>query len=41
MTLRPPLGALINTPEDAVSWRNSASRSLADVQAALESWIDL
>ena len=34
-------GELINTPEDAVSWRNSASRSLADVQSALESWTDL
>ncbi len=32
-------GELINTPEDAVSWRNSASRSPAEVLATLESWV--
>lgn len=31
-------GELINTPQDAVSWRNSASRSSAEVLETLKDW---
>ncbi|WP_338241418.1 thioredoxin family protein [Aurantiacibacter hainanensis] len=34
-----PTGELVNTPEDAISWRNSASRSPAAVLATLEDWV--
>ena len=34
-------GELMNTPADAVSWRNSASRSSAEVLATLERWAEL
>ena len=31
-------GHLLNTPEDAVSWRNSASRDADDIHATLQGW---
>lgn len=33
-------GRLLNSQEDAVSWRNSASRTSAEVLATLQSWAD-
>ncbi len=33
-------GRLLNSQEDAVSWRNSASRSSAEVLATLQDWAD-
>lgn len=31
-------GTLLNTPEDAIGWRNAATRSADDIYAALEGW---
>lgn len=35
-----PAGELVNTPEDAISWRNSASRTPEAVLATLIDWAD-
>ncbi len=32
-------GNLLNTPEDAVSWRNADSRSAEEILAWLEAWL--